>query len=113
MGYNTTVVVMNDSLDAIERDPEFGKNLSKAISQLRFGRSVDVPALGHCNAATAVETHHADNTTLIAVGGNYATLLATSWGYSHHKTEDAERLLRAWADKLGFVLHKKPTKGTN
>lgn len=31
MGYNTTVVVLNDALDAIRDDPEFGKKLYHAI----------------------------------------------------------------------------------
>jgi len=31
MGYNTTVVVMNDALGSIEKDPEFGKNLVRAV----------------------------------------------------------------------------------
>lgn len=31
MGFNTVVVVLNDRLDEIERDPEFGKKLVAAI----------------------------------------------------------------------------------
>ena len=47
-----------------------------------------------------IESHHADNTTLIAVGGNYGTKLGEFWGYSHHTEEAQLRLLKEYADKL-------------
>jgi len=34
MGWNSTVVVMNDALGYIEEDPEFGTKLARAISKL-------------------------------------------------------------------------------
>lgn len=114
MGYNTTVVVLNDALGAIERDPEFGKKLVAGIMEMagrRPGdRPIDVSASNHCNAVSVIETHHADETAIVTVGGNYGTLQARSWGYSHHTPEGAEHHLRQWADKLGFTLHKKPKK---
>lgn len=111
MGFNTTVVVMNDALGAIERDPDFGKKLSQAIAQVCVERDpVDVSAMGHCNAATVIETHHADQTAIVTVGGNYGTLQVYSWGHSHHTAESAEKHLREWAEKLGFTLSKKRTK---
>jgi hypothetical protein len=76
MGFNTTVVVMNDALGYIESDPDFGKNLARAIARAWGGGPVDVPAYGphgrgvHCNAAVVVETHHADHDVLVRVGGN-------------------------------------------
>ena len=111
MGFNTTVVAMNDALHDIERDPDFGKKLSRAISEI-FGERdpIDVSAMGHCNAATVIETHHADQTAIVTVGGNYGTLQAYSWGHSHHTAESAEKHLREWADKLGFTLSKKRAK---
>lgn len=49
MGYNTTVLVLNDSLGAIEEDPEFGKNLARTIYRMYDDRnSRDVPARNHC-----------------------------------------------------------------
>ena len=114
MGYNTTVVVYNDALDQIASDPQFGKNLATAIKSLpevrRGGRdAVDVPAGNHSNAARVVETHHADYTVVITVGGNLGVAQASRHGYDHHTTEGAERMLRAWADKLGFELTPKRT----
>ncbi len=75
MGYNTTVVVLNDALSFIETDPDFGKNLVRAILQVHRGGPVDVAAHSskggiHCNAATVIETHHASQDVLVKVGGN-------------------------------------------
>jgi hypothetical protein len=82
MGYNTTVVVMNDALSAIEQDPEFGKRLARAIRDAFGGDRVDVPAHGermiHCNAATVIETHHADHFVTVRIGQNYGEVLPPS-----------------------------------
>lgn len=108
MGYNTTVVVLNDALGNIESDSEFGRNLARAISQVSRGEPVDVASRNHCNAATVIETHHADQTAIVTVGGNYGTLQAMSWGYTHHTPEFAEKHLRVWAEQLGYRLVRKP-----
>lgn len=75
MGYNTTVVVMNDALGMIEGDPNFGKNLARAIAEVGRGKPVDVPASNgrgvHCNAATVIESHHADYDVYVRVGQNF------------------------------------------
>ena len=70
MGYNTTVVILNDALDQIRKDPKFGENLSRACSEVMRGKGVDVPAGNHCNAARVIETHHADYDVMVRVGGN-------------------------------------------
>jgi hypothetical protein len=121
MGFNTTVVVMNDALSDIANDPDFGKNLADAVSRSCLGDQVDVPAYSYrrngydkgwtgvyCNAATVIETHHADQTTLVAVGGNCGTNLGTFWPYGEGTLE--ERMLRELADKLGYRLVKKAPK---
>ena len=76
MGLNTTVVVINDELDQIENDPNFGKNLVEAIRELPTGRkNIDVRA-GNCvNAASVVESHHADFDVLVKVGGNLGEIV--------------------------------------
>jgi precorrin-3B methylase len=74
MGYNTTVVILNDSLGEIATDPGFGKRLADAIAGVRRGQPAAVAAHGshgiHCNAALVVETHHADYDVTVRVGGN-------------------------------------------
>jgi len=112
MGYNTTVVVYNDALGAIEKDPGFGKNLVKAIGQVFRGDGrIDVPSGSHANAAMVVETHHADSTSLITVAGNLGIKHLEVGGWNHHETAGQERVLREWANQMGFDLVPKAQKG--
>lgn len=109
MGWNTTVVVYNDALDQIRKDPQFGANLAKAVSVLDHDRSrhVDVSSGNYANAAMVVETHHADATALVTVGGNLGVCHLTTYGWLHHERPTQERLLAEWADKLGFTVRRK------
>jgi hypothetical protein len=114
MGFNTTVVVMNDSLGTIAKDKDFGKKLADAISSIGMydkGATVDVSARSKlctcCNAATVIETHHADHKTLIAVGGNMGEIVS-NWAGSY--TADKEEMLRNLADNMGYSLRKKRGK---
>lgn len=120
MGYNTAIIVLNDALDMIRDDPTFGKNLHDAVigreRDPRGNRLIrDIPAYSSkggvfCNAASVIESHHADGTTVIAVGGNYGTVLHETYGWKHHETDQQERLVREMADKLGYRLVKKASK---
>jgi len=111
MGFNSTLVIMNDSLHEIAKDKNFGKKVSDAVQRVDHEKYVDISS-GCCgNAATVVDCHHADGTALIAVGGNCATVLMPYAGsYRHHTKEGQERMLRAWADELGFRVAKKPKR---
>tara|TARA_Y100000310_G_scaffold317661_1_gene370764 strand:+ start:967 stop:1395 length:429 start_codon:yes stop_codon:yes gene_type:complete len=111
MGFNTTVVVLNDALHQIQEDPEFGKRLHKSIGELGGGsnvRNVDVPAIHgnsvHCNAATVIETHHVDETTIIAVGGNMGKQIGNVFCSAN---ADPLEIVKQLADQLGYTLHKK------
>lgn len=80
MGYNTTVVVLNDALGFIENDPEFGKRLARAIMEVQRGKPIDVSAHSkgggvHCNAAAVIESHHADHDVCVIVGQNYGRVV--------------------------------------
>ena len=81
MGFNTTVVVLNDALRYIEKDPRFGAKLVQAILAIHDpGGKRDVAAgasgIGcHVNGATVVETHHADTVVSVDVGGNTAVVV--------------------------------------
>lgn len=110
MGFNTTVVVMNDALNAIEQDVQFGPKLVQAILQMG-GRSnlnehIDVSAMGHVNAATVIESHHADGLMVVAVGGNTALNMGYGGGYTNRELQ----VLNVLAERLGYTLHKKPKK---
>lgn len=113
MGYNSTVIVLNDALDQIEKDPEFGKNLSRAIMSLhRKGGAVDVPAGNHCNAASVVESHHADHSALVLMGGNYGSVVGSTFGWSHHEKDKQLEMLKRILGDMGYRVVKKPTRKT-
>lgn len=98
MGYNTTVVIYNDSLHDIESDPEFGKRLVTAILEQHGKDSVTVIAKGAKGSSTAaavvVEQHHADETSLVAVGGNTAAVVHTQLGGSFLHKEGQDTILK-------------------
>lgn len=80
MGYNTTVVILNDYLQEIENDPHFGKNLVRAIRKVSvYGHPVDVSAQDErslcCNAARVIEAHHADHYVCVKIGGNSGEII--------------------------------------
>lgn len=106
MGYNTTVVVMNDALRAIESDEKFGESLARACGSLAAmeGERVDVASQGHINAATVLETHHADQLVPILVGGNTGYVIE---GRLHYRDYSAESLLRMLAARLGYKLVRR------
>lgn len=113
MGYNTTIVVMNDALNAIGEDPEFGRKLEDAILSCHRVDNPDVSAVSkgggiHVNAATVIGCEHADVTQVIAVGWNSGTVLDHPYINYHDKSMTTdEKVLRSLADKLGFRLSKK------
>lgn len=108
MGFNTTVVVLNDALDQISKDPLFGQKLADAVLYLGGPSKfhLDIPSGNSCNAATVVETHHADEVVVVAVGGNYGRILGYGGGW---KGSDLD-ILKSLAWKMGYTVHKKPSK---
>lgn len=108
MGFNTTVIVLNDALHAIAEDPAFGKKLAAAVMSLgsRDKYAATISAMNHVNAATAVETHHADSFAVVAIGGNMGAVLGYGGGYRNTN----EEILKALASSMGFVVHKKPAR---
>jgi len=111
MGFNTTIVIHNDALGELKENPDIGKRLFHKILQAGTGRKEnEVPRWQRSfGPGFVVETHHADDTALIAVGGNDATILHMS-RHSHHTEEHQIELLREWADRLGYRISKKPGK---
>lgn len=100
MGFNSTIVVMNDYLHEIAKDKDFGVNVSDAIMGLAVGRQQRL------HGAVAIETHHADDVMIIAVGGNQGRVLG--YGGRREVTDDVE-LLKELARKLGYDLRKRRT----
>jgi len=106
MGYNTTLVVLNDALHQIENDPEFGKKVARAAQLVWHGKAVDISSGNHCNAATVIESHHADEMHLIAVGGNYGQKLGYVGSYRAQPLD----MLKSLADQMGYNISKKRTR---
>lgn len=110
MGFNTVVLLLNDRLEEYQNQSE---ELVKQIC-LRAGCGDDdatLEARGQHpylpGQAQIISVHHADNTALVAAGGNYGTKLGEFWGYSHHTPENQIELLRVFAAKLGYRIVKK------
>lgn len=61
---------MNDVLGDIRDDPKFGEKLYEAVNHLSVSKGF-YPDI-RINAATAIETHHADGFRAIMVGDNGA-----------------------------------------
>ena len=108
MGYNSTIIVMNDALHRIKDDADFGKKVHDAILKLNVSRRpVDISSGGYINAAVAVETHHADCVAVVAVGQNFASVLHTTYG-SHYTDHDKVDILKRVAENMGYAVRKKP-----
>lgn len=109
MGWNTTVVIFNDALGTIEEDPNFGKNLAKAIRSLEEHTVVSArnPKGGCCSAAKIIEQHHADDTTCVFIGGNTGIKVGMALGYDFSSKEQQIQKLQQIADQLGFTLKEK------
>ncbi|KKN88763.1 hypothetical protein LCGC14_0243700 [marine sediment metagenome] len=107
MGFNSTVLVLNDRLGEIEREPEkFVEAMLSGIYGFGYEQVNFYPG-----QSTVMSCTHADTVTILAVGGNCATKLGQFHNGGHHHTEEAQvQLLRELADKYGFTLRKKPAK---
>jgi hypothetical protein len=109
MGFNSTVMILNDRMSEIEADPEaFVREMLDGINRIGYPYDhVDF----YPGQSTVMSCVHADMTTVLAVGGNHSTKLGQFYnGGNHHTVEHQVLLLRKLADKYGFSLRKKPKK---
>lgn len=110
MGHNSTILVLNDRLGEIERDPEgFVKEMIQAISRKGMqDKAVDF----YPGQTSVISCAHADQVTVMAVGGNHATILGRVYnGGIHHTAEDQIEILKRIANNYGFRLVRKSKKG--
>lgn len=129
MGYNSVIFVCNDVIGSIDLDLiSWWNKTSKALyfvgtdgllgdwaqvalsNGIGLGKPTDLADYGvgnNANGCQAVYCGHADNTVLIAAGGNYASVLGTFSGYKHHTQESQVKLLKEWANQLGYRVVKK------
>lgn len=76
MGFNSTLVVLNDALGYIADDKDFGKKVEQAVLMINRGNPVNISAGCFVNAAHVVETHHNSAHSVIAVGGNLGFIIS-------------------------------------
>ena len=99
MGFNTAIVVLNDMLHEIERDAGFGK---KVADEVREAYSRRPGYRGWQNSFAVLPSQHAATDQLVVVGGNTIRTL------EQLKPDDAERILRDMAFRLGLRVSKSP-----
>jgi fructose-1,6-bisphosphatase/inositol monophosphatase family enzyme len=75
MGDNAVLVVLNDRLDEIERDPEFGKKVAAAIRGFRRRRSDAARIALMATGAVVVSVEHADTRQVVEVSRNNGRLM--------------------------------------
>lgn len=81
MGFNTTVVILNDALGYIEDDLSFGLRLGRRVREICGARKpLWCRAGNYINAALVVETHHADEIVSVAVGENRGEVITDNDG---------------------------------
>lgn len=103
MGFNSTMVILNDALHQIKEDKEFGAKVYDAVTRMHGNKNpIDISAGFFTNAATVIESHHADMLKLIAVGGNYGQDL----GYCGFHNYTPEQMLKDMAKQMGYRLVK-------
>lgn len=96
MGWNTTLFLLNDAQSQIDKDPagwwdEVCKHQQDAVhapQEFGFG--------SYGNGFWVVSNAHADDTKVIAVGGNYATILGTvhTGNGGHHRPDEVAKILK-------------------
>jgi hypothetical protein len=111
MGYNTTVVIMNDTLGYIEQDPDFGKELVNAIRILPWRKPAPVSSRGAPAAARVIETHHNRDMAVVAIGGNTGVVIGSAGPDEVLASDSAEiDMLRELARNMGYRLVKLPER---
>jgi hypothetical protein len=108
MGFNTSLVLMNDCLHGLKDDKDLGEKIEQAVLKLSVEKGpIDIIFGGYSGYFRAIETHHADGYVPILVGGNTGIVIkGASVGWSHDNPE--LDLLKRLADKHGFTLRRKP-----
>jgi len=103
MGWISTIVVLNDFLHEIGKDPTFGQRVERAVLSLYETKPQDI---GHYGCA--IETHHNDGIIPVLVGHGRGSALEVSVPWDS-KDPEMELLLRL-AHKRGYTLRKKPAR---
>jgi len=110
--YNAVLLIRNICLDSIKKDPlKFWKKVEEELNKKEHERDSELTYFGFngsANGYAVVVNDPVEYTDILAIGQNYATVLAKyKTSYGHHKKEDKIKLLKKLAEDLGFKLVKK------
>lgn len=105
-----TVLVNGNALDAIENDPQFGKNLARAIRANALSTTPTIIHAGCCiNAATVAFQYPDDEVKVASIGFKHATILSDTISLVDHSSEQSKKLIiKDIVTKLGYYLRTKP-----
>jgi hypothetical protein len=112
MGYNTAVIICNDQLHDLAKDPNAGELIQTVIHEAGCrpgprGREKGFHQASYgAYSVGALPPRHADECQLVLVGRNSIDLVGTSF------SSDPLEALRQAANKLGYDLRKKPERKT-
>lgn len=102
MGTMTNITILNEHINEITKNPDAW--LNKVYKQICSSRA----RKENCSYNTTVNSvQHADTTTILAVGGNYTTVLGYTHHMRHHEEYEQVGILKSLAAKLGYRLVKK------
>lgn len=93
MGYNAVLVVLNDRLDEIERDPEFGRKVAAAIRYQGAYDETGAPGRSKpyvTGQTQVISVAHADVTQVVAVGANCGRVIGRGFW-----RQDDDELIKA------------------
>ena len=109
MGNRTVVVLYNDQASEWEKDADLGRKIGIGMNHVYMtGKSDPRADLGY---GRVVECSHADTHTLALLEGYRFNPVAFGFWQRNERFEDIqEKMLRAWADRLGYRLVKKAEK---
>lgn len=107
MGFNTSVVILNDSLGDIANNPErFVRELLDAIRGFGYAKHPYVTG-----DTKVVSVEHADHKRIIAVGGNCGDILGAANGVRNDGSDESRlEMIRQVASDFGYDLHKKRSR---
>jgi hypothetical protein len=100
MGYNTAVVLLNDTMHEVESDPEFGRELAQ---HCRRAESAGGQFNHGPHGSKALPPAHSSTLQIVGVGGNTIRQL----GFASLGADDLA-VVKAMALRLGYRLTRIP-----